>query len=367
MAPRRNNPFSRNDASERLSAGKSLKVSCRSSGLDNSSVAHPEKLAALRSGSLRPRSGRESYFNDPTQVHQWVETSASGGQSAIDNLYPLSGYENAFGGPNPDLDASGYSFPSHSSVSNVSFPYDIMAPVPGSSLSYDEMCKANAEGNSLMGLDPTLPRGFQMDMNMQITGPPHYEPAWPYVDSQAYSMPGGVDMMYTTSSSSHPVGNADSLDFSSSGFMANFQGNEDINGTEIPYTSGSLSWSPTAAVALNPSVSPSYSQGSQAALQSSSPHSNVTQEDVLSLDLNQAGDDEFNMLQSRMDGPMDAFPAAETLDSQAEMSRSVRINCALLKCLTNHIALQGPVRPPKGRHFPTYHYGLAARHPHILA
>lgn len=236
-----------------------------------------------------PNTEHQTLFHDPRTVHQWAMSSATGSEPYMDNVYPID----PFRGDSVcnDLLNSGFnepicpSAPPASDFSLLRFaktPEDPHHRTLESDLyTANSGCAMVTDPFAAFPLDPVFDDGLS-------GGRTYDDKPWTVAESHMFSMPTSPDMLYPTSSE---VLQALDTDYPLEDTQLHLCWSEAHSGERDSYSDGPpvytpsrSTWSP-CAVAMDPSVSSSYSQSSLAQYTTGSPTSFTTQEEFMSPDL----------------------------------------------------------------------------------
>ena len=318
----KNIPFSKGIQSQGIPTRPALKgiSSSEQTLAQETQVLHRKQCTDLHNGPSRHNIDHRTY-NDPTQVREWVVTSASGSQYPAEDIfqYPCDGQDSAasYATHLPDCSNTFQSAISEFSLSSHVRMYEF----PDSRTSMDSVYTAATSDATMpiMGasfhLDPSY---MENDYSFDF---PHDGNAW---TTESHTLPGSSEMVYSTSAGLHQKF---SLDFTEGLQFDSHWREPQISRPEIPCdgfipcTSGHVPISPLSAIPMDPSVS-SYSQNSLFPLHNGSPESSSTQEDLPSLDTHGIPSDEYTT--TLMDGTV-KFTSSCEFDTQSDLTRWAEI------------------------------------------
>ena len=298
MAPRNKNiPFNKGTQSKGIPARPTWKGASSSEQtlIQETQALHRKQYMNLHNSPSRHETDHRTYSNDPTQVREWVVTSASGSQYPAEDCFQYScdGSDNvaSYGTCLP-----GYSNDFPSAVSEFSLSSHLrMYEFPDSRTSLDPVCTTAARESislPIMGTDFPLNPGFiKNDYSLEEN---HNGNNW---TTESYTIPGSSEMVHSTSAGLHqkfPMDFSEDLPFDSYWREAQVSRPGISCDGVVPCTSSQVPFSPLSAVAMDPSVS-SYSQNSFYPLHTGSPGSSSTQEDLPSLENHGMSEDDFIM------------------------------------------------------------------------
>ena len=321
MASRNKNiPFSKGSQSNGIPARPAWKgvSSSEQAFVQGTQALHRKQYMSLHNSPPRYDIDHRTYSNDPT-VREWVVSSASGSQYPAEDSFQYSyhGSNNATSyGPNLPEYANNF----QSAVSEISLSSHVrMYDIPDPRISMDLTCTAATSDAMTM---PVMGTNFPSD-------PGYIENAYSMENdantwtTESHAVPDSSEMVYSTSAGLHQKFPMDlSEDLQSDSYWREAQISRlsiSCDGV-IPCTSSQMPFSPLSAIAMDPSVS-SYSQNSFYPLNTGSPGSSGTQEDLPSLENNGIKDEEYVL--TLVDGQA-TFTSSYNCDAQSDHTRWAR-------------------------------------------
>ena len=223
-------------------------------------------------------------YNDPMHVHQWRVSSATGSQFPLDGHHAglsdrgfYNDTENGFRNAVRGMD--GFSSHRYPAISHVALPCSSRIDYQTEGLS--NACTTSAEETRIAGHDTFLP-GPDYDAGECLVGDDNQYTTW-CTDGLQYNMPAAVDMTYTTSEDMHPETHIsyDDLSLALQWKSSQYQGHGNFSEKPVSFGSSTMTWSPVSPLAMEPSISSSYSQNSFRPPVTGSPKSSTGYEDTL--------------------------------------------------------------------------------------
>lgn len=274
----KSNPILRNPVNEKISGKLDPNSGILPKSQDNpagSSESFINEDTLLGNNSLAVEMNRRNLQHrtclNPSDVQYWVANSSSHIDTVLDSN-PCS--QTSYGS---DLSSSivapnipGPVSVSQSNFSHISLQCSAQIPgVQGMNLNYDDISESvvASQMNTALGISNT----FGLDENMNFLGEQYQSDTW------SYPTPGDDDINFANSMATHSMMVSNEQDVCPQWSSEPFEPGAEISDGSIPCTSQSIDWSPILAV--DPSISSSYSQSSLLAYQPNTPLSPCAQED----------------------------------------------------------------------------------------
>lgn len=326
---KKNNPFSGNRGSEKVSG----KQNPKSGGLpkqEEMSAALPgsylNESVPLRNSYLdlnmnKKHSDHRTYFN-PADVQQWVTNSSTEADAFLD-IAPR-GQLNAPNGKDISITRTVPETPgslslSQSVISHVSLQCSAQLPgIQGTNMNYDNAC----ESVIASGMNPAFPMSHGLDFNgdIEFSGEQYQSGVW------SYPTPVDDDTLFANSVAVHSTVTNNEQGLCHEWDPTSLHTSNEILATTVPCTSQQIAWSPL--LAIDTSLSSSYSQNSVLAFQPHTPLSPCAQEDTWCAGQRGALEAESGLYSTLSLGEAAQFPSPpDFADMQNDMRFAEMFDC----------------------------------------
>ena len=321
---KKGNPFSGNQGSEKHS-GKQNSKSGSHPKRENMFITAPgshtnDERIPPRNDSLdltmKKRSSDHRTCFNPLEVQQWVTNSSTEADAFLE-MAPRSQFNTL---PDRDISASRMvpentgSFSLSQSVSHVSL--QCSAKVPGIEMNYDDTRGSVIASSMNSAIQGSHVFGYSGDVD--FSGEQYQSDVW------SYPTPADEDVLFANSITT--ANNEQNLGHEWD--PVNLQTGNEVLATTVPGTSQQLTWSPM--LAIDTSLSSSYSQNSMLAFQPHTPLSPCTQEDTWCTSQNETLDTDPGLYLVSL-GEAAQFPSSSDFANiQNDIRFAEKFNCNLL-------------------------------------
>lgn len=333
---KKNSPLFGNRGSEKVSTVKNPK-SGNLPKQEDMSVALPgsyvNERVPLRNNPLdlnmsKKNLDHRTYFN-LADVQQWVTNSSTEADAFLD---VVPGHQISLN--DKDISVSrrlsenpGSLSLSQSNVSHVSLQSSAQAPgIQGSNMNYDNVC----ESVIASGMNPAfqMPHGLDYAGDVDFSGEQYQPEVW------SYPTPVDDDTLFATSATVHPTITDKEQGLGHEWDPVSLHTSTEILATTVPCTSQQIAWSPL--LAIDTSLSSSYSQNSVLAFQPHTPLSPCIQEDTWCAGQRGALEVDSGLFTSVSLGEAVQFPSPPDFDLQLDtrfVERFEYYQCSLISHL----------------------------------